>query len=157
NEKSFVRRHYLQAAQLKHGGEWEPAPKAMAILMDHMAQEAAVNVDKKKKAIALNDKNIVDYKFLYMHGNRAFSLKGMGLKDKDLKLLRFNLTTGGLLLADACCGSEQFDSSFRAFVKELFPKAKLERIPVEKEELFSKELNGEKLDASNIRARIKKP
>jgi hypothetical protein len=156
NEKSFVRRHYLQVAQLKHAGEWEPAPKAMAILMDHLAQEAALNTDKRKKPIAINDKNIVDYKFLYMHGNRGFSLKKMGLEDKDLKLLRFNLTTGGLLLADACCGSEEFDASFRAFVKELFPKARLERIPVDKDELFSKELNGEKLDASNIRARIKR-
>jgi Domain of unknown function (DUF4159) len=152
NEKSFTRRHYFRAAQIRHGPDWEPAPRAMAILADALYKDAALNVDKTKKGIAVNDANIVDYKFLYMHGNTPFAFK-----DEDLKLLRFNLTTGGLLLADACCGSEKFDESFREFMKVLFPKHKLEKIPVKKEELFSKELNGEKLDESNIQARIKKP
>ena len=33
--------------------------------------------------------------------------------EDQLKKLRFNLQTGGLLLADACCGKEAFDMAFR--------------------------------------------
>jgi hypothetical protein len=157
NEKSFIKRHYFQAAQLKYAPDWEPAPKAMAVLADALYKDAALNVDKNKKGLPLNSRDLVDYKFLYMHGNKPFSVESMRLKKKDLDNLRFNLTTGGLLLADACCGSEQFDKSFREFMKELFPKNSLERIPLKKEELFSADLNGVKLDESNIRARIKKP
>jgi Domain of unknown function (DUF4159) len=82
---------------------------------------------------------VLDYRFLYMHGRNAFTEK-----KEDLKKLRFNLKTGGTLLADACCGSKAFDESFRKFVEALFgdDKLKLEPIPPG-DELFGKELNGE--------------
>src|SRR5262249_34448945 len=82
---------------------------------------------------------VMDYRFLYMHGRNNFSFR----RD-DLKNLRFNLETGGLLLADACCGSKSFDASFRKLMEELWAdkKLKLEPIPLS-DELYSKELNGE--------------
>ena len=37
--------------------------------------------------------------------------------------MRFKLEKGGgLLLADACCGSAKFDESFHNFIDELFEK-----------------------------------
>ena len=77
-------------------------------------------------------------RFLYLHGRNAFHYG----KD-ELKKLRFDLDTGGLLLADACCGSKTFDKSFRDFIAELWADkkdVKLERIPPT-DELFGKELN----------------
>ena len=57
-----------------------------------------------------------------MHGRRL-SL------EHDLRPLRYTLEYGGLWLADACCGNEAFDKSFRKFAQELFPKDKLTRVP----------------------------
>ena len=66
--------------------------------------------------------------------------------------LRFNLKTGGLLFADACCGREQFDKSFRVFMEQLFPDRKLEEVPLD-DILFSKELNGIALTGDSIKCR----
>jgi hypothetical protein len=60
-----------------------------------------------------------------------------------LKALHYDLEKGGgLLFADACCGSKEFDASFRDFIAKLLPGKKLEPIPLS-DDLFSEELNGE--------------
>jgi hypothetical protein len=72
-----------------------------------------------------------------MHGRRSIG----DLNEQDLKGLRANLKMGGLLLADACCGSAEFDRSFRQLVAKLFPESKLEPIP-DNDPLYGAELNG---------------
>src|SRR5205085_11132887 len=59
---------------------------------------------------------------------------------------------GGLLLADACCGNKEFDKAFRAFMSVLFPKQKLEQVPLN-DVLFSEELNGKALTDADIKCR----
>ena len=46
-----------------------------------------------------------------------------------------------MLFADACCGSKEFDRSFREFVKKLYPDRKLEPIKLD-DDLFGEKLNG---------------
>src|SRR5207248_5765591 len=106
--------------------------------------DVALDSDATRDGIDPRDKSIVNYRFLYMHGRGAFSY------DKGLELLRFDLEeNGGLLLADACCGNKEFDASFRKFMEQLWAgqkdKVKLEPIPLD-DELFSKELNGKKIE-----------
>jgi hypothetical protein len=126
----------LAVAQIKHEGDWHPAPKAMQVLMRETAKEG-IDVALKTQEVSLDDKALIDYKFLYMHGRAKFQFGA-----KDLEDLRFNLKEGGaLLFADACCGSKMFDKSFRKFVSDLLPDKKLEPIPLS-DDLFSKELNG---------------
>jgi hypothetical protein len=126
----------LAVAQLKHEGDWHPAPKAMRNLMRETAKEG-IDVSLKTQELSLDAKDLIDYKFLYMHGRREFQFA-----PKDLEDLRFNLKEGGaLLLADACCGSAAFDKSFRKFAADLFPDKKLEFIALN-DDLYSKELNG---------------
>ena len=72
---------------------------------------------------------------MYIHGRRKFTWEPQFLKN-----MRENLATGGLL-GDACCGSREFDTAFRDFVKELYPDKKLERIPLD-DELFGEKING---------------
>jgi hypothetical protein len=151
NDNKKVPRNYLKVGQLKHGSDWQPAPNAMRILLEFMETEAGINVDKKKEAIEVDHKDVINFKFLYMHGSKGFSFK-----EEQLDKLRFNLTTGGLLLADACCGRPEFDKAFRVFAKQLFPKNKLEPI-TPGDELYGQELNGEKLDDTNIRCRLRRP
>ena len=47
--------------------------------------------------------------------------------------------------------------SFRTFIAELFPREKLQRVPIgaERDLLFSEEVGGEMLSAANIKCRTK--
>jgi hypothetical protein len=147
DDSSNIRRGFLKVAQLKHGGDWQTAPRAMSNLMDHLRKFAGLDVTLKTQDVSVLQKSLIDHKFVYMHGRREFRFdKG------DIGYLKFNLENGGLLFADACCGKQAFDTSFRAFVKDLFPEHKLEPVPL-KDDLYSKELNGEDLTENNIRAR----
>src|SRR5262249_57867629 len=121
--------------QLRHEGDWQPAPRAMPNLMMEM-RKLGLDVALQTEDIRPGSPDLVDFRFLYMHGRNQFRLG-----DDDLKKLRFHLETGGLLLADACCGSRQFDQAFRELVKQLWPDKPLQEIPLT-DELYSKELNG---------------
>ncbi len=168
-----IPRGYFKVGQLKHGGDWKPAPRAMANLMNRLQDVAALDVVLKTEEISVGQSALVDYKFLYMHGRGDFTFNAgdpRTLQDNpgELKHLRFNLENGGLLLADACCGKEAFDQAFRRFVTDLFPpdwpgpsstypykNLKLEQVPLD-DELFSKELNGEAISERNIKCRREK-
>jgi hypothetical protein len=140
-------RGFLKAAQLQHGGDWQPAPRAMRNLLAHVHKLAGTPVALQTQPLPLEHDSLVDFKLLYMHGRGAFTFQ-----DNQLKKLRFNLETGGLLLADACCGSEAFDKAFRRLVVQLFPKEKLQRVPLA-DDLFSKELNGTAITLANTQCR----
>ncbi len=153
---SDIRRGFFKVGQLKHRGDSKPAPRAMPNLMDHMHKRAGMDVVYETEELSVFEKRLIDYKFLYMHGRGDIG----DLDPRDLDNLRFNLENGGLLLADACCGSEAFDKSFRKFAATLFPPAKypnlkLQRVPLS-DELFSADLNGEALTKKKIQARTEK-
>jgi hypothetical protein len=141
-----VRRGYLKVAQLRRGGDWQPAPKAMRNLMSEV-RKIGLDVVLEPTPVYPSVEKVVRYRFLYMHGRTAFEER-----PKDLKPLHFNLTSGGLLLADACCGSPSFDASFRKFMDVLWAeeKLKLEPIPLS-DELLGKELNGEQIKVVRCR------
>ncbi|MBY0231335.1 MAG: DUF4159 domain-containing protein [Gemmataceae bacterium] len=142
DKKEPVRRGFLQVGQLKHGGDWQPAPKAMRNLMAE-ARKTGLDVVLTPVPLFTSDEGVVDHRFLYMHGRKKFEAKR-----EDLKHLRFALRSGSMLLADACCGAKDFDASFRDFVEELFgdDKLKLEPVPVD-DRLYSEALNGEEIKA----------
>jgi hypothetical protein len=143
------KRGYFQIAQLKHGGDWQPAPRAMPNVLDYVNKTYGVDVLLKPQTMRPGDQDLIDTKFLYMHGRGEFSVA----KDQ-LDHLRFNLENGALLLADACCGKEAFDKAFRRFVQDVFPGKTLERVPLD-DELFGSQLNGVALTSANIRLRTK--
>jgi hypothetical protein len=138
-------RGFLKVGQVKHEGDWEPAPAAMRNLMLDLRNRAHLDLALEKEAVSLGSANLFQYRFLYMHGRRQFSFP-----DASIKNLRADLNTGGLLLADACCGSPEFDRAFRAMAKKLYPDAKLELIP-ENDPLYSAELNGAKIEKVKCR------
>lgn len=138
-------RHQLQIAQVKHEGDWQPAPQAMRHLAANMREQFQLDVALRKEDVAMGTDDIFDYRFLYMHGRKKFTVE-----DKEIQNMRAALKTGGVLFADACCGSKAFDESFREFVKKLYPEGKLERIPTE-DYLFSAKLNGSKIEGVKCR------
>ncbi|MBI3411524.1 MAG: DUF4159 domain-containing protein [Planctomycetes bacterium] len=147
------KRGYFQAAQLEHRGDWQPAPRAMRNLLDHLRKFAGLDVSLKTETMKIFNESIKDFKFVYMHGRRDFAFREED--GEELQHLRFNLQNGGMLFADACCGQEAFDKAFRKFVAKLLPGHKLEQVPFT-DALFSKELNGEALTRTNIRVRQEK-
>lgn len=141
-------RGFVQIAQLRIPGEAPPAPRAMRNLLEHTQKYAGVDVYLNTKLLLADSDSVRNYKFLYMHGRKEFQFD-----PQDLGQLRFNLEAGGLLLADACCGKETFDKSFRKFIVQLLPKAKLEQVPLN-DDLFGADLNGEALTDQSIEGRI---
>src|SRR5207302_704159 len=97
------KRGYFQVGQVRHGGDWQPAPRAMPNLLEYVNKTYGLDVLLKAPMTQIADQDVIDAKFLYMHGRSEFSFQ----KDQ-LEHLRFNLENGGLLLADACCGKEAF-------------------------------------------------
>ncbi len=141
-----VKRGYLKVAQLRHEGDWKPAPKAMRNLMAE-ARKLGLDVVLATDPVSPSDEKVKDYYFFYMHGRARFRYDAA-----DLKNLRFRLKYGGTLFADACCGSAAFDQSFRKFVEALWKEEglKLEPIPAD-DELYSKELNGQAITSVRCR------
>jgi hypothetical protein len=135
--KEPVKRGFLRVGQLRHGPDWQPAPKAMRNLMLE-ARKAGLDVILRPEPVFPSDEAVLTHRFLYMHGRTRFSYTR-----EELRHLRFSLRTGGILLADACCGSKVFDESFRAFVEALFGDEKLKLEPVPKDDrLYSEAVNG---------------
>jgi hypothetical protein len=147
-------RGFFEVAQICYStADWQPAPKAMSNLMLHVHKITGLEVLVKPRRLELRERSdVYKAKFLYMHGREDFRIAS-----EQLEPLRFTLENGGLLLADACCGNEKFDKSFRKFAQELFPGEKLELVPVgsKRDGLFSKELNKEVLSQENIKCRKK--
>ena len=147
-EGKQIPRGFLKVAQLRHDGDWHPAPNAMRNLMDHLRKTAQLDVALQTKPIYANDPDLVDFKFLYMHGRGKFTLSPDSVKN-----LRTQLDMGGLLFADACCGKKAFDTSFRDLVGLLFPDKKLESIPLT-DDLFSKDVNGSAVTTVRCRTAV---
>jgi hypothetical protein len=138
---------FVQPVQLKTGEE-PPAKSAMRNLMGYLRENARLDVTLNTKELAPTSEDLFKFKFLYMHGKKAFDVDAKGVEN-----VRDDLQAGGLLLADACCGSKAFADSFRAFAKKLFPDAELELIPAD-DPLYSERLNGKKIDLVERREKV---
>lgn len=133
NDLDEIERGLLQIAQIKHDGAWNTAPRALRNLLVALNENVGPQASTRIEDLSLADKNLYRYPVIYMHGRNRFSVP----PEERADLVRY-LEQGGVLFADACCGSKAFDRSFRDFVRQLFPDSKLERIPVS-HELFSEQ------------------
>jgi hypothetical protein len=123
-----IKRNFLQIAKVRHNGDWNPAPLAVRNLMVSLRDVLKVDVIAQERVIDLVDPNLPNYPLAYMHGRSRFQFDR-----REREMLQGFLSTGGVLFADACCGNERFDESFRQMIKELFPETPLEPIPPEHE------------------------
>lgn len=126
DENSRVSRGLMQIAQVRHTGGWDTAPTAARNILTAVNRTVGLTASTEPATVLLSDKSLFDYSMLVMHGRHRFTTTS---EERDR--LKTYLSRGRLLMADACCGSHQFDQSFREFVKQLYPNRKLERIPVD--------------------------
>ncbi|MBL8821056.1 MAG: DUF4159 domain-containing protein [Planctomycetia bacterium] len=144
NEESAIQRNFLQIAQVNYGSKnWQPAPNAMRVLMTE-ASKQGLDVILQTKALTLDDADLFNSKFLYMHGRGDFTWT-----EEQSKRLRGHLENGGALLCDACCGDKTFDKRFRENIKATFGR-ELEAIPIS-DPLYSKRVSGKEIQRLNCR------
>lgn len=154
---SKPRRSYFQAAQLMpqiaRVDLWEPAPGAMRVLMAELGK-VGLRVTGDKKKLSLTSPNVVNYRFFYVHGRASFNPP---TDEKKIKRLRQAIEDAGMLFADAACGNEEFDKSFRKMIEIMWPDKKLEPIDMIENRkvggLFSREVNGEEFNINTVRYR----
>jgi hypothetical protein len=151
-QREEIRRGFLKVGQLQYARDSKPAPRAMRNLMSE-TRGLGLDVVLQTDDVDPATEKVLDYRFLYMHGRRKFTAD-----PERLKHLKFVLKSGGLLFADACCGSRDFDESFRDLMAKLWAgekgSPKLEPIPPG-DELYGRELNGEPI--TTVRCRREGP
>jgi hypothetical protein len=95
-----------------------------------VARDTTINTARKFKPVKLGSREIFRYPFVVLTGEGSFTFS----EAERVNLKRY-LERGGFLLASAGCSSRQWDISFRREFKNVFPKRKLEVIPL-KHEIF---------------------
>lgn len=128
-----IERDLVELRKIRYTGDWDAAPQALKRIMQAARGTAHLPVAGKTGNITLVDRNLHQYPLLYMHGRHDFQLT-----KNEIEQLRKFLDNGGFLFADACCGSPQFDQSFRKLMKQVYPDQPLDKIPVAHELFLSK-------------------
>ena len=116
-------RDQLVIAQVVHDGDWDTQPAALASLLKHLAQDTTVEVQFKREVVDLRTIDAFAHPILYMTGHRDFRLT----EEEAANLGRY-LAAGGVLVANACCGREGFDTAFRREIARVLPDHPLEAI-----------------------------
>ncbi len=126
-----VERGLLQIGKLRHNGGWDTAPRAVKNLLVALNETVGVAASTQSDAIPITLEEMSRFPLVYMHGRHRFQLP-----PAQQDALRDYVSRGGVLLADACCGSSNFDRGFRDLAKQLYPDKELVQIPAD-HEIFS--------------------
>jgi hypothetical protein len=140
-----LERAKLYVAEVKHGGGSGVAPAALVNLMKQLSVDTGLRVSAEKRELALTQESLFDYHLVFMHGRQSFTFS-----DAERKQLRAFVERGGMLFADAVCSSEEFASSFRREMAEIFPETPLRPIPA-KHAMFGELYGGFDLGTVTLR------
>ncbi|MBM4053847.1 MAG: DUF4159 domain-containing protein [Planctomycetes bacterium] len=110
-------------------GNWNPRPNTGNRLMWELIKRTSVEAVIETKTVRLDDKELFEYPFVYLSGDREFP----PLNDVEISNLKLYLEFGGTLLVDDCIGKDNFgfDKSIQREIKRLFPNNPLEQLPLE--------------------------
>ena len=114
----------MSFGQIVHGGDWDMHPNAVANLLKYAAANSTLNVRFKKETVDLAATDLSHFPMLYLTGHYAPEFN-----DQEIARLKAYLSQGGVLFADACCGSPHFDAAFKALLAKLYPDKQLVPIP----------------------------
>ncbi|MCK4858160.1 MAG: DUF4159 domain-containing protein, partial [candidate division Zixibacteria bacterium] len=103
------------------GGDWYWGSSAIPNFINFLRQNTTIPVAREEVRIALSDKGLFNYPFLYMtgHGNVNF-------RAGDLEVLRRYLRSGGFLFANDSYGMRK---AFLREMKKLFPDQEPQELP----------------------------
>jgi hypothetical protein len=161
---SGIARSKFRALQLKYisdeSVQQPPASDALRNLMAYLGQNAKLDVTLTSEVLTPGDDKITKYKFMYLHGRKPVTFT-----PEEMKNVKANLLTGGLLLADAACNDMKqwkvFDQSFRDSMATMFPNNKLvvipTRLPDGKPDPLYKIASQAGIDLGSVKCRREKP
>jgi hypothetical protein len=101
-------------ARLQHGGDWDPEPWAWERESRLFRRETSIALQPTPTDITKLTTDIAPFAHLT-------STAALSLSDAQLAALRQYVQSGGVLLIDACGGSEPMRQAVRDTVKKLFP------------------------------------
>jgi len=125
DRQAAPRRGAFTVGQVVHGGDWRPHKVAWAKVLEQLHQKAGLQAYSRALPISLDAESPFQAQMLYLTG-----VQDVALSREAKQKLRDYLARGGFLFAEAACGSERFDRSFRKLVAELFPDEELRVLPV---------------------------
>jgi hypothetical protein len=123
-EKSTGGKIYL--TQVIYNGEWKTRAQGLSILLRQFNHRTGVPVKFQRNELRLTDPKLADSPVLYMHGHEDFVLT-----DPEVAALREYLKNGGLLMAEACCGRQDFANAFVREMRKVYPDQTLEPVSPE--------------------------
>jgi len=119
-----LERGHLTTAKLRHAGQCDAAPAALANILRAAARETGVRVDDTPGQVDPLDPQLFDHHLVFMHGRQPFTFD----PPRRERIATF-LERGGMLLADSVCASAGFTQAFRAEIAAILPDHRLEEIP----------------------------
>jgi hypothetical protein len=125
----------LYIGKVQHSGSWNAAPGALMNLLRVVARETGMRINTDQREVALTSPEIFEFPVLYMHGRTALKLSG-----DERKQLKLYVERGGVVLADAVCGSDAFVKAFRREINATFGKP-MEPVPAN-HPLFTNKFGG---------------
>lgn len=134
NNADEIERGLLQVAKLRHNGGWDTAPRSLGNLLKALNETVGVAASTRSHAIPITLEEMTRFPIVYMHGRNRFALQ-----KSQVDALRDYLNRGGVLFADACCGSTSFDRDFRVLVRQIYPDLELKELPAD-HEIFSEKI-----------------
>ena len=112
-------RDQINLVKIVHSGDYDPNPSAIGRLLKHVASEttAEVKFEDKKVDLQKNPRTLFEYPAAYITGHDDFRFS-----DGEIATLRAYLSSGGVLIGEACCGSPEFDNAFRREIESVTGK-----------------------------------
>jgi hypothetical protein len=111
-------------AQGKYHGMWKTREAGLSMLLNAFHDQTKTPVRFEREEVPLDSPRLFEVPFVYLTGHQDFELT-----PAERTNLRQFLMRGGVLLAEACCGREAFDRSFRTELGAVLTGQKLERLP----------------------------
>ena len=126
NQVLEVPRGAVRLARLIHDADYDCDARCLENLCTLLRDKAKVAVVPAAKHMAPTDEKLAQYPVVFMTGHAYFKYT-----PEQIKALRTYLDRGGFLLAEACCGREPFDKSFREMVKQIYPEQAIAPLPAD--------------------------
>lgn len=106
--------------------DWTTDPADVQSLMNEVKKSLSLDYRGVNTELAKFSWDPAETPILYLTGHEGFEF------DEELrKKLRWFLQDGGTLLGDACCGRKEYRDSFLSEMNAIFPKHKMERVPMD--------------------------
>lgn len=110
--------------KLQYPGEWNTDPYDAKDLVEQASRDLKLPMTTQVVTHTAGAKAFAAAPILYLQGHTAFEFS-----KETREAVKLFVEQGGFIFASACCGSREFDASFRAEMGSIFPESNFDRLP----------------------------